>query len=1209
MALSLAACGGSSTTTTTPVVETPVVDTPVVVAPTAQTFALTSAANEFTGGDGADTFAATHLTLNATDELVGGAGEDTLTITNTGSAAFTAPSADISGIENIEVRNITGTSNGSAEVATVTVGGLQAGQTLTVAGQTIVATADLTAANIADILTGGTVSGGTISGTLDTGYTKAAGTNADEVVYTATTNGDKADLAATGTAQSDIKQVSILEVATAGLDGTEINQKLLINGTTVTGGTIAKDSTAAVQAANYAEIINSYLGSNVATVAGGTVQIISDTALNIGLLEPVDEAGNAMTTTAQVATYVLAPSKATYKVTGVSNAKTSTFTMNGEEVTVGVTDADATATEAAVLLAAAINTQFGSTIATASTDTVTVDSGDIGLAITGFSSGANSGINGMTITPVTTSAGLLATDATVISTVDGAAAVSGYGSTYDMATFKDATQFIVDRSTADVTVSNMTAAQELTIKGNGALTNGDTAATFKATVTDVTLNIQDGVKAGDVTVTAAGATSATVTSTGDKNTVGTVDIGAGTLKTLTIDAATNLKGDLASQATDQIATDGKLIVTGAASSVNLTEALDDTIKTIDASGLTGGLTASVGSGTQDISGGAGADSVTLNTGVKTADFGAGDDTVTTAAVAATAAGAVKGGSGSDTLSIAATSDVDTIAKGAVFTGFEVVSTAVDVDLGNLSTISAVEVTENTGISLTDMNAATAANITVKENVTNDLTVVLTDATGTADVVSIDASFDDGSATTTDDATKNVSIAGIKVAGVETLNLTAGTGTAGTDSTFTFGGSGADKLTSLNVDGSADVDLTTTNIAKAVSIDASDLTGAMTLAGDLTTGSSVTTGAGKDVVTSTTTTGTSYSLGAGKDSFTAAKADLAATGSDDTSVDGGADVDTLTISDDGSTLTDAYFTGVSNFEKLTYADGGTISLTTGAAFSSAFGDAVTITVGEYDDGAAFTYAGGLYNGDTTLSLTTAGVGNTKTEDITVTTGDGDDIVTIVADDWIGVAGETAQIVVSTDEGDDTITISDFALAANTTVQAFVITGGKGKDTIDLDGDRGTGATASAEYVINAGDSNVDSYDVIKNFFAAGTDYNDKINFEGSAAVTDFSNSTDAGVIASHSVSSGIVSFDDAANYATKLVIDEGNLDDVLSYLATNTDTNDTAAFLFDSNGDGSDDSTMVFHNYTTDSLVLLQDSTNLDSLVGSADKDAGDVFIA
>ena len=120
MALSLAACGGSSTTVTTPVVDTPVVDTPVVVTPvvgativmaasTAEVISPNSliVGNKSTSND--DTIYATTLnSLEAGDVVDGGDGTDTLKATINSALTNTLTS-----VEALELTmNVNSTSGG-----------------------------------------------------------------------------------------------------------------------------------------------------------------------------------------------------------------------------------------------------------------------------------------------------------------------------------------------------------------------------------------------------------------------------------------------------------------------------------------------------------------------------------------------------------------------------------------------------------------------------------------------------------------------------------------------------------------------------------------------------------------------------------------------------------------------------------------------------------------------------------------------------------------------------------------------------------------------------------------------------------------------------------------------------------------------------------------------------------------------------------------
>jgi hypothetical protein len=100
----------ASLTTATAGVATAVTNTISVGGAAGSTFTLTTGADNFVATSGTDTFNATvgnTTTLSALDKLVGGAGNDTLNITvDTGTATLNG--ADVSGIENIAVRNVGG---------------------------------------------------------------------------------------------------------------------------------------------------------------------------------------------------------------------------------------------------------------------------------------------------------------------------------------------------------------------------------------------------------------------------------------------------------------------------------------------------------------------------------------------------------------------------------------------------------------------------------------------------------------------------------------------------------------------------------------------------------------------------------------------------------------------------------------------------------------------------------------------------------------------------------------------------------------------------------------------------------------------------------------------------------------------------------------------------------------------------------------------
>jgi hypothetical protein len=118
----------------------------------------------------------------------------------------------------------------------------------------------------------------------------------------------------------------------------------------------------------------------------------------------------------------------------------------------------------------------------------------------------------------------------------------------------------------------------------------------------------------------------------------------------------------------------------------------------------------------------------------------------------------------------------------------------------------------------------------------------------------------------------------------------------------------------------------------------------------------------------------------------------------------------------------------------------------------------------------------------------------------------------------------------------------------------LTGGLGKDTYYL-----AETTAATDIIhIAAGDSLVASFDVV-NGFQLGVDQLDLANTT-IAANDNGKNGTDSGLIKSHSISNGIISFDDINNYATSLTITSTNLTDVFGYLQDNIKGGQTVAFV-------------------------------------------------
>jgi hypothetical protein len=147
---------------------------------------------------------------------------------------------------------------------------------------------------------------------------------------------------------------------------------------------------------------------------------------------------------------------------------------------------------------------------------------------------------------------------------------------------------------------------------------------------------------------------------------------------------------------------------------------------------------------------------------------------------------------------------------------------------------------------------------------------------------------------------------------------------------------------------------------------------------------------------------------------------------------------------------------------------------------------------------------------------------------------------------------------------------------------ILIGGLGKDTYNL-----TEATAATDTLrIATGDSLVSNYDVANGFKLGTGTINttgvDQLDLASTniAADTAAANGVNSGIIHSHSISNGIISFDNINSYTTPLSITATDLTDVFGYLQTNITGHDTVAFVSEGN-------TFVFQDGgATDTLVEL-----------------------
>jgi hypothetical protein len=621
-------------------------------------------------------------------------------------------------------------------------------------------------------------------------------------------------------------------------------------------------------------------------------------------------------------------------------------------------------------------------------------------------------------------------------------AIGNVGKNLDVnaSTLSGATQVWTDRSTNDVTVTGLAAGAAAGIRGNGVVDVGNaTALTFgySAGVTAGVLAVDGGVRGAKASVVAKdGLETLTIASTGGANTLAGIDTGTTTVKTVTIAATTNLT---TGKITD-VAANATISISGLATSVDL-GTLAANVKSVDAAGLTaGGVTAVLDAATATFTG------------------GGGNDTVTTAALTTTTAGVINAGAGTDILVLADTTHADTAVEGALYTGFETLRTGVSQDLSLLAGITALQVTTTTAdaaIALSKATATQAAAITVRDleaNTTNELSIALADSSGSSDVVSITLQ--------NSTATAAAGVGDLKVVGFETLNVISGnTLASGTANFVTTVDAANTSLRTVNVTGASDFTGSFAGNGGITAINAGAMTGSgiVTLTVAPTGLLAVTGTANSDVVKTTSaslTNNLTVNFGAGSG-------------------------DTLTITNDGATITDNGFGNVTGIDNLTLTGTGGHNVTLGGFANAAIGagNRLTVRVEAGDD-------------NTTINagaLTTAAVKIIYEND--------------------SAAGKTGTI--TTGNGNDTITVSAGALSFK---DATDIRAGQGNDTINLFANAEAG-TDTIRFEVRS----INGIDSISNFFgggddkaAAGTAGGDVLNFALEEASGSFRGNSSAAV---------------------------------------------------------------------------------------------------
>lgn len=941
----------------------------------------------------------------------------------------------MNGIQTVSLQNANGTAAvaGVTETGTVTTSAMKAGQYLNVGGQTLVTTVDLTAAQVASVLLGGTVTGASLNGTLS-GWTKAANTVANQVVYTSTTaTTPVADLALSGTAQTGSPQVTQLTI-TNNYSSTGSTLSFTYNGTTVTTAAVANSATPTAQATAVVNAINAYAGSAIAKSVAGVVIVNSPT--------PVSLANFAAANAGSAFAYQLVPVSNTITfATDATAGGTIVTTVNGISVTTTIAAA-ATPTAVATAVAADINAALGANVATTNAGVVTVTMPAY------LTSSITAGLTNMTDTAAasnTLSSGVVAATPSTVVEVQGVSPVAAqtYLDTLHADQFVGATNFISNNSTGAVTVDQLATGQTTQIQGNGSSANGNLVATYLGTATGAaTVNVAGGVRGATVTVNgAAGQTSTVLNSTGATNSLGGV---TATGSTLTVNASGALStGGVTNAALTAIVASGTAanVASTTGTSFNAKVAVDlgalgAAVKTVDASGLT-----------------AGGVYVGLNNGVVTSfKGGQGSDTVL-AGDSTNSAASIDAGAGSDTLIVGTTNDINT--NGTKYLNFEVLQNNGTASL-NASKVAGIGsvITKGAGGGFTNLTAAQAANVSIIANQgATAVTYALTDASGTADVLGLTVS--------NSDATTVVNATNLNVGGFETLNLTVSTG-----GTAIFNADGTAKNTNTygNFANASSTDLKTITIAganaalydissnstKVTTLNASANTAGVQLKIGGQTGALVVTGSAAadliDVAAKGTGGSQTIALGAGNDTVTGAWSALSAINS--LTAAEGTDTLASTTTTDAVTVVDSFFANVSGIEKFTFGNtSGALSWTVGGYGNSlvtSTGGTLDITAAALTTGGATIDATGL-TGSNLLKLSLTSTGDTLST-ITSSTAGADSITLKIS----GITTTTKHVVVDASANTSAGVTIDLSTSTGTAGTANVASGGTGADTIKIGG---------------------------------------------------------------------------------------------------------------------------------------------------------------
>lgn len=864
-----------------------------------QTFMLTAGVDAIVGTSNNDVIngtleAASNAdgTFKSIDAINGGAGTDTLAVVDATGGLALPSLVNVTNVEILSLRSA---------------GALTATTASTVAFETVTATQSAAATITANAASNVNVSGATGAITVNGGKDIVVNdATADEAVSVGVTTASKGSVSVTdtkvGTGLITVEGGTNVTVVASGVTiaaadnfdadssaGLDTKAAVVVGHVTAASGTANVSSAgAAITAATATSTLGAIevnakgnvtvtqaATSDAAAAAADTASVATITQGAVKVVTGADA-----TTVSVVQSAAATANDAVKAVAGVKETQVLTFAAhtaaNATTIIGGLTFTAAKALTAAEVAAAFANLTKGATAGSAPASngsysgTFTSDwtSGDVSTASVTFTAVAASGSSVIgslgsasgTVAPTigtntagvtevlaeTGKLGVVAGAVTVIGAITGADVLS----TVNLNSYGTST--VESDALTTLNLSNSAGGLTVTTASKGSITANLDKVTGTISVDGGTATITE------LTINASGTKSASAV---------TADVA----KTVTINAAVDL--DLTNSSFDAAT---KMVVTGAGKVTLDGDHTTSVLAAVDASAATGTVDASRVALTAAgiYTGGSGADTFTVTaSATKASTGGAGNDVITVSSFGT--GGSVDAGEGVDTLNMAAADAATASASagaGVIFmskaTNFEKLSIGavadttsagvdtVTVDLSALtySDIISAGATDGDEDILALTNAASGVNLTITaEGLFN--VGVKDAATGLADVVNI-FSESDG----------NLTLGTVTTANVETVNITANDKLVDTSGAFNeFGVAAADgkddtnsvqslnltadKATTVNVSGSADLTVDLVSSSAVTVVNASAMTGKFTLIADgKSTGTTVTGGTGNDTLT-------------------------------------------------------------------------------------------------------------------------------------------------------------------------------------------------------------------------------------------------------------------------------------------------------------------------------------------------------------------------